>query len=242
MPFTFSHPALVLPLSYFSKRWFSLTGLVIGSLTPDFEYFLRMRIKSIYSHTWSGVFWFDLPFGLLLAYLFHNLVRNSLFEHLPRFLKSRLYSFQTFNWNVYFLKNWFIVIVSIIIGAGSHILWDSFTHERGYFVEIIPLLSQRLNYFGIEVPIFKIVQHTSTFIGGLIIAYTIFQLPINTINKAKSNYKYWTILFTLTLLITLIRIMNRQQWKEIGNCIVTFIAAGLISLVITPLLIRSKIK
>ena len=57
MPFTFSHPALILPLKYFPNKWFSLTGLVIGSLTPDFEYFLRMRIKSVYSHTLEGIFW-----------------------------------------------------------------------------------------------------------------------------------------------------------------------------------------
>ncbi|WP_113654854.1 DUF4184 family protein, partial [Pedobacter namyangjuensis] len=30
MPFTFSHPAIVLPLTYLPKKWFSLTGLVIG--------------------------------------------------------------------------------------------------------------------------------------------------------------------------------------------------------------------
>ncbi|WP_240482010.1 DUF4184 family protein [Flavobacterium psychrophilum] len=39
MPFTFSHPAIILPLRYLPRQWFSLTGLIIGSLTPDFEYF-----------------------------------------------------------------------------------------------------------------------------------------------------------------------------------------------------------
>lgn len=41
MPFTFSHPAIILPLSYLPKKWFSLTGLIIGSLIPDFEYLLE---------------------------------------------------------------------------------------------------------------------------------------------------------------------------------------------------------
>ena len=45
MPFTFSHPAAVLPLRLLPRHWFSLTGLVIGSMVPDFEYFLRsMRL------------------------------------------------------------------------------------------------------------------------------------------------------------------------------------------------------
>ena len=54
MPFTFSHPAIVLPLKYLPKKWFSFTGLIIGSMTPDFEYFLRMKVKSDYSHTLNG--------------------------------------------------------------------------------------------------------------------------------------------------------------------------------------------
>lgn len=29
MPFTFSHPAIVLPLTYLSNKWISVTGLVI---------------------------------------------------------------------------------------------------------------------------------------------------------------------------------------------------------------------
>ncbi len=89
MPFTFSHPAIVLPLNYLPKKWFSLTGLVIGSLTPDFEYFIRMKIKSEYSHTLEGLFWFDLPLGVLLAFIFHNIVRNNFYNNLPLFFKSR---------------------------------------------------------------------------------------------------------------------------------------------------------
>ena len=144
MPFTFSHPAIVLQLNSFSKKWFSLTGLVIGSLTPDFEYFIRMRIKSTFSHTIDGVFWFDLPIGILLAFIFHNVVKNNLFKNLPLFFKSRFSRFEEFNWNTFFRNNWLNVIISIIIGALSHIFWDSFTHHDGYFVKTIPGLSESL--------------------------------------------------------------------------------------------------
>ncbi|MEB0248571.1 DUF4184 family protein, partial [Mucilaginibacter sp. 5B2] len=61
MPFTISHPAVILPLNYLPKRFISLTALVVGSLTPDFEYFIRMKVQSDYSHTLPGLFWFDLP-------------------------------------------------------------------------------------------------------------------------------------------------------------------------------------
>ena len=84
MPFTFSHPAIILPFRYLPVKWFSFTGLVIGSLTPDFEYFIRMKVQSIYSHTLLGIFWFDLPLAILLAFLFHSLVRDTLFFNLPK--------------------------------------------------------------------------------------------------------------------------------------------------------------
>jgi len=105
MPFTFSHPAIVLPLKYFPKKWFSLTGLVIGSMVPDFEYFIRMKVKSIYSHTIDGIFWFDLPLALLLAFLFHNIVKKYLFQNLPKSFQIRLSIFNDFNWNNYFKNN-----------------------------------------------------------------------------------------------------------------------------------------
>ncbi len=104
MPFTFSHPAIILPLRYLPKSWFSITALAIGSLTPDFEYFLRMKVKSDYSHTISGMFWFDMPVALLLTFLFHNLARNFLFQNLPPEIKNRVLIFNDFNWNIHFKK------------------------------------------------------------------------------------------------------------------------------------------
>ena len=240
MPFTFSHPAIILPLTYLPRKWFSLTGLVIGSLTPDFEYFLRMRIKSNYSHTIDGLFWFDLPLGLLLAFIFHNIVRESLFNNLPPFLKSRFSTFKQFDWNRHFKQNWIVVTISIIIGAASHIFWDSFTHDHGYFVQTIPALQNSVDFLGRQIPILKILQHSSTLLGGLVIAFAIYKLPTNKTEKENINLKYWTILAGLTLTIISVRLLSGLDPKQYGNVIVTGISAGLISLTITPWLTRTK--
>lgn len=240
MPFTFSHPAIVLPLTYFSKKWFSLTGLVIGSLTPDFEYFLRMRIKSNYSHTLDGLFWFDLPLGLLLAFLFHDIVRNSLFENLPTFFKSRFSAFRQFDWNGHFKKNWFVVVISILIGASSHILWDSFTHENGYFVQTIPTLSNTIDLFGRQIPILKILQHSSTIIGGIVIVFAVYKLPTDKTENENVNLKYWTIFTGLILTIIATKLLCRFDIRQYGNVIVTSISATLISLILTPLMAKLR--
>ena len=240
MPFTFSHPAIILPLTYLPRRWFSLTGLVIGSLTPDFEYFLRMRLQSSYSHTIDGLFWFDLPLGLLLTFIFHNLVRNSSFDNLPMVLKSRCSAFRQFDWNEHFKRNWLVVLISILIGASSHIFWDSFTHDHGYFVQSIPALTDSVNFLGNQVTILKILQHASTAVGGLIVLVAIYKLPTNPMGKEKINLNYWTILIALTCTIIAVRLFTGLELKQYGNVIVTAISAGLISLMITPLLIRKK--
>jgi hypothetical protein len=219
-----------------------LTGLVIGSLTPDFEYFLRMRIKSNYSHTIDGLFWFDIPLGLLLAFIFHNIVRDSLFDNLPTILKSRFSEFRQFDWNGYFKRSWFVVTISILIGAASHILWDSFTHDHGYFVQTIPALQNSINFLGGQIPILKILQHSSTLLGGLVIVFAIYKLPTDKTEKENINLKYWTIFAGLTLTLIAIRFLSGLELKQFGNVIVTVISAGLISLILTPWLTRTKEK
>ncbi len=241
MPFTFSHPAIVLPFGFLTPKRVSMTGLIIGSLTPDFEYFLRMRVQSDYSHTLNGLFWFDLPLGVFLAFLFHNQVRNSLWDNLPLFLKSRFLPFRLFQWNNYFKKHWLVVIISVLIGAVSHVFWDGFTHEHGYFVHIFPLLTQQVDVLGTPIFIFKILQHLSSLFGVLAISYTIYKLKsCSIVLPHSSTIKYWILLLMCSFSITVIRLFNGIKIHQLGNLIVTFISAILISLILLPLIVRPE--
>lgn len=140
MPFTLSHPAIVLPL----RRYFSLTGLVIGSMSPDFEYFVRMNLQSEYGHTFWGTFYFCLPISMIVSFLYHYYIRNSLIMNLPYFFQRRFARFKDFHWGNYCKEKWFLVIISILIGAFSHILWDSFTHKTGFFVQQFSFLQESI--------------------------------------------------------------------------------------------------
>lgn len=201
-----------------------------------------MRIKSNYSHTIGGLFWFDFPLGLLLAFLFHNIVRERLFDNLPIFFKSRFSIFKQFRWNSHFKKNWLVVTISVLIGAASHIFWDSFTHDHSYFVQTIPALQNSVDFLGRQIPILKILQHSSTLIGGLVIAFAMYKLPTNKSENEKINFIYWTILVGLTLTIITIRILSGLDFKQYGNIIVRATSAGLISLVLTPILFNNYNK
>lgn len=240
MPFTFSHPAIILPLKYLPKSWFSFTALVIGSLTPDFEYFLRMKVKSDYSHTFNGIFWFDLPLAFLLTFAFHNVVRNLLFQNLPAIIKNRVLIFTDFDWNNYFKKNWLTVLISLLIGIFSHILWDGFTHEHGYFVNQIDISKNTLLIFKTEIPFWKIAQHSSTFIGSIIILIAFFKLPQKNYFSFPISKLYWSSVVLFTMAIVFIRFIANPKALNIGNLVVSFIAAFLVSITIIPLIIKFK--
>ncbi len=231
MPFTFTHPAVVLPLKKIFGKWVSLTGLIIGSLTPDFEYFIRMKIQSNYSHTLLGTFWFNLPLGLLLCFVFHEIIKKPLIENSPKFIQIRTNELKKLNWTKYFKSNWIIVSLSIIIGAYSHILWDSFTHSNAYFTNYFKLDESLL--FGY--PLYKVFQHLSTFIGGLIILFYFKNQKTDTKNIIKPDFRYWLIFGFVTMLIFAIRLLTGLEITAYGNVIVSGITAGMIGITITSL-------
>lgn len=233
MPFTFSHPAAVLPATYLPKRLYSLTGLIIGSMTPDFEYFMRLNVKSIYSHTWAGLFWFDLPVGLLAAFVFHNIIRNPLYFNTP-FFQRRLIPFTTFHWNRYFRKNWMIVLVSILVGAATHIIWDSLTHRNS----LLPILNNIYLINGNPLTVYEILQRVSSVLGAVLVLYAFYKLPPAGPRTNNISLTYW-VFFALTFFLILIgrawlihKIQTVQEFAVVG------IGAFFASLIIAPLLTR----
>jgi len=239
MPFTFSHPAIVLPLAVLPKRFFSITGLIVGSMIPDFEYFLRMKLQSNYSHTLEGMLWFDLPLAILVSFTFHNLVKKKFIDNLPLFFKSRFFIFKGFDWNAYFIKNYWVVCLSILIGVLSHLFWDSFTHYDGYFVNAFPILENSIFFLNLEVPILKILQHSSTFLGAILIFLVILKMPKYKSVDKKISINYWLLILIIPLLITSCKVWIVEDYK-FGNLLVTYIASLLLSLIFCPLFLSKK--
>lgn len=238
MPFTFSHPAIILPLASLPQRWVSTTGLVVGSLTPDFEYFLRMTVVGEIGHTIGGIFLFDLPVGIIVAFVFHNVVRNSLFANLPAPLASRFAPFTSFHWNRHFRNAWGVVIISIITGAASHIFWDAFTHRDAFFVKNIPALSATVNLFDFPVEIYRLLQHSSTLVGGIAIACAISRLPENERLSPRVSPRYWMMVVTIAMITIAIKAATGIEYYSLANFVVIMISAGMMGLTLTPLVSR----
>lgn len=213
MPFTFAHPALILPLTT-SKR-FSATALITGSMTPDLEYFLQMREVENIGHSWFGVIIFDFPLALALCFLFHNLLKVNLVLHLPAFVRNRVAAFEPIEWNKYFKNHYATVSLSLLIGIASHILWDGFTHHNGLFVEIFPRLYTSTILFGSSLALYFVLQLVFSFLGLGILLFSFFRLPVKNHQKVhQKNLWYWPFSLGLLSLILCIRLIFWPQYNS----------------------------
>lgn len=236
MPFTFSHPAIVLPLAAKRVR-LSATGLIIGSMTPDFEYFIRMKDLSRYSHTLPGIFWFDVPIGVLVCFIYHLIIRNRLFDNLPVFLKSRVIVFKKFQWNDYFIRNWWVVCISTLIGAATHILWDAFTHDTMFFVQQETDLSTFLQFGTVNLAGYKFLQLASSTIGLLLVLFSIISLKRRPVPDKSIDYRYWVIASVIICAVMFMRLVGGLNIHDHRRTAVSFISSVIIALILTPMIL-----
>jgi hypothetical protein len=234
MPFTISHAIAVFPFRRISDKYLSMTGLIAGSMAPDFEFFLRVTLYGNVSHTWLGFFIFDFPVAVAIAVLFQWVIKVQLIDNMPLMLKRRLIKYRDIDWLKYFKKHFIVVLFSALIGILTHFVWDNLTHEPGYISSIyfdflltpIPLLKN-------IVPLYHVLQIFSSFIGIVVILFTVWRLPIHrgtaTLHINKS--RYWAMVFSLTLILIFLRyLIGVPTYKPFGQIIVISISTSLFSL------------
>lgn len=223
MPFTPAHAAIVLPL--IRRQKFSATGLIVGTMAPDFEYFFKMSVSSEYSHTLAGLFYFDIPVVILLSLIFHTLVKRNLILNLPSFLQRRFLPTMHLDFVPYLRRHWGIFLCSAALGAASHVVWDSFTHSSGYFVQELPFYHAiKIPYNGVRYPLFYALQHISTFTGLFIILVYIVCMPPAPAAVARPKVLYWVLLAIITGASVWIRYSVHPENMHIGNRVVSTIS------------------
>jgi len=176
MPFTFSHPAAVLPLR---RRFKSLqtVPLIIGSVAPDLPYYVPARVNHVTpswlyhftldTHTFSGAFWADVPIGmvtLLLVFLFRRPLTVLLS---PRARALCLLSVAHFRGQP---LHWVLAPFAILVGTWTHLLWDSFTHDNGFMVRRVAALSAPVTIGSYTGTMCHVLQYVSSVAGLLILA------------------------------------------------------------------------
>lgn len=165
MPFTLSHPAAVIPLA---KTGLNLSALVIGSMSPDFIYFISLVPHGEATHTLAGIFLYCLPAGLLVFLIYHLFLKTPLQSMLlcPASQPVGIHWARPFNLQT--IRKVALVMISVVIGAFTHVAWDAFTHENGWMVQFLPFLDVTVFDLGTDkVPLTRMLHHSSSILGAL---------------------------------------------------------------------------
>lgn len=166
MPFTPSHIVAILPLAW-CTRLFPVSALAIGSMIPDLPLFFPI-VSYWQAHDPAQVFKICLPLGVTAFVLFQIFLKAPLISLFPVFVQDRIKPYTSAGLQLSW-RYWLSVVVAVVIGAYSHIVWDSFTHAGRWGTQTFPALNQHLNILGHEMAVFRLLQHLSSAAGLLIL-------------------------------------------------------------------------
>ncbi|WUJ68931.1 DUF4184 family protein [Kribbella soli] len=173
MPFTLAHPAAVLPLV---RRPFVASALVAGAVAPDLLYvdpiyrfatqYISGNFTLTLTHEFTSALWLDPLLALLMLGICNLVLRRPLTALAPAALAARLPAAPA-------SRVLFWTVVSAILGAVTHVVWDSFTHGDGYFVRHFPGVFRAAVTPAWDVN--RILQYVSTLGGCLVLAIWLYR-------------------------------------------------------------------
>lgn len=178
MPFTPAHAAAAWPI-WKARPSLPLSALIIGTLSPDFEYFLTLAPITRWAHTPAGLVLFCLPVSIVVWFVFRRLIRPALLDLLPHGSASALGSPST---------SWTRAIIAVTLGALTHVAWDGFTHQNDWAVRAWPFLQTMVSPQCLPgLRWYKLLQHVSTAAGLLTIAAWI----VAWVRSQPASARHW---------------------------------------------------
>ena len=165
MPFTLSHPAAALP---FLSTPLLPAAVVVGTMAPDIPYYVPLFVPRDLSHSFLGLVTVDLALGVIGALLWWFVLRRPIIDLFPRVIGTRIPAVGRLAWR---RVGWgwpltvAVLLLSVLVGGATHLLWDSFTHP-GWVADHLALLRVQAGPLLVE----KWLQHASTVAGLVILA------------------------------------------------------------------------
>ncbi|MCP3988143.1 MAG: DUF4184 family protein, partial [Actinomycetia bacterium] len=136
MPVTFpAHQGLI---AWTKLRWPSLidgTAVCIGAAAPDFAYSFS-HWMNVRSHTAVGLVLWAIPFTVVAAYVTRWRAAAGIFAHLPDLGPLRVRSYRVLGER---RPGFVVTLASAVVGAGSHVLIDAFTHGGRWGADLLGL-------------------------------------------------------------------------------------------------------
>lgn len=187
------------------------SALVVGSLAPDFHYFFNLGPARTFTHSIKGAFIFSLPVSLAVLWLFQTVMKAPLISLAPERQQQKLAGLAVpFRWRP--ASRFALILFSVLVGIGTHMVWDSITHERGLIVRNFPNLSAPArDEFGQQRPLYDVLQHLSTVLGLGVLAVWYFRwigkapaqpVPPELRTSQRVKAAVWAIILVLSFILS----------------------------------------
>lgn len=218
MPFTVSHIVAALPLNKrigkFSK-YTALSPLIIGSMTPDVAYVTPFLVhQRMDSHSLIGLYLFCIPMGLTIYFLYHLLMAPVMCSFLPKNIQRHL------NPDLFIGKlpsiSSHVLLISLVLGALTHIIWDFFTHQSGIPQHITWMDTPLMAIDGYDIMPYRVLQHLSSILGLGLLIFILIRWYKRIKNQIASTNYYWQAprklklfsIVSLTMFSTVVALIN----------------------------------
>ncbi len=211
MPFTVTHLLAVVPFARWRGGWLPFSALAIGAMIPDLPLFTRFSPSYELTHSPLGVVTACLPTGLLAYVVFHGVLRRPAWAMLPLGWQQRLRPDAELSWRPW---SWLPVLFALVIGAATHLVWDSFTHAGRAGVVVVPGLSDPwLHAFGMTLPGYQVLQFGGSALGLPLIGWLLWRwyrrqtpMPGQILGSLPASGKWivWSVLLLLPTAVALL--------------------------------------
>jgi len=222
--------------------------MVVGAMAPDFHYYFYLAPDAEVSHSLPGTFFYCLPAGLLVLWIFHALLKRPLISLFPQSQAQKLMALSgEFKFTP--LSRTLLIVVSLLVGTLTHLLWDSFTHSGGWFVQEIPFLQT------VVLPqifrgraVFSVLQHSSTVLGmaALLVSYWVWlrQAPSLALPPEMQLNRATRLWWLATMAVITLTLSGLYGWQKFSiyqrtSALVVGFAIGLITVTFAQLVVFS---
>ena len=214
MPYTFAHLGYIIPLRKKFQSYFSVLGLVFGSIVPDYDILFRFTENRfhLFQYDLHSVFVIILPLALVSTLYFDIFCKKIFIEYLPDFYYQKYKNHQQpFIHNLTIL-NVIKTSISIIIAIYIHLVLDFFCHLLDGFTVKILILTITQNIFlselGYIVAIYLLPIVFTIFGFYLIYKSYLKGQKVKTLFQYsdKTKIRFWYLLILLTLLLSFVKL------------------------------------
>ena len=168
MPFTLSHAVLAPPISKLTGGRLPIAALAIGCMVPDlFRLFTNANYGG--SHQWSGLIVPNLLLGLVFCLIWYTLYRPMIFAFFGLEKPLNITSLNRFCGFVLGM------MIAIIVGTTTHIIWDGLTHVDFRTFAFKEILMQPIHISTHSYPLHRVLQIGLSALALPVLAWMIYR-------------------------------------------------------------------